>query len=87
VGEPAPLTSAEKRYLVTFVDSIVDAVANDLDQPVPKWPDGDAMDEGTMIFKLCQLAQELQVGWDDMNQRLIKAENALAAFRASTVPR
>lgn len=60
MGEPAIPGDEERRFNRAFAKSVVGAVRNDEEQPTPRYPDGDAMDEGTMIFKLAQEIELLE---------------------------
>lgn len=70
MGDPAPLTDEERKLYRAYADSVMDAVRNDLDQPLPRFPDGDAMDESTMIFKLAQEIDLLREEVQALRQRL-----------------
>lgn len=70
MGEPTPLTDEERKLYRAYADSVMDAVRNDLDQPLPRFPDGDAMDESTMIFKLAQEIDLLREEVQALRQRL-----------------
>jgi len=54
MGEPTPSTPAEREAVHAYAASVLDAARQHLDQPHPRWPDGDAMHTETMTFKLAQ---------------------------------
>jgi hypothetical protein len=58
LGEPAIPSDAERARTRAYARSVVDAVRNDEERPTPRFADGDAMSDDTMIF---QLAQEIEL--------------------------
>ena len=65
MGEPAIPSDEERAHNRAYADSVMDAVRKDLEQPLPRFHDGDAMDESTMIFKL---AQEIEIARNTLTE-------------------
>lgn len=52
MGEPAVPTPTDRARTRAYAKSVVEAVANDEDRPYPRFEDGDAMTDDTMVFDL-----------------------------------
>lgn len=66
MGEPAISTPAEREFVRAFAKSVVESVRNDEEQPQPRWEDGDAMGDDTMIFRL---AYEIGLLLDEIQRK------------------
>lgn len=72
MGEPAELTAEEMKELTIFAAHVVTSVLADLDQPQPRFADGDAMPDDVMIFKLAQMVLAVATS-ADARQRVLEA--------------